>query len=112
MQYNKKQRDFLKKKSQLLRPVVQIGKNGISNEVLLKINTELNNHELIKIKILDGEAVPPKEAAGQLATMSNATLIHKIGKTIILFRENPEGNPLIIKAGGLDLSRPYFRSME
>ena len=46
-----RQKQFLKGLAHPLSPFVQIGKEELSSGVLQTIRTELNNHELIKVKI-------------------------------------------------------------
>jgi RNA-binding protein YhbY len=53
------------------------------------------------VKILDSDLLPPEETAGEIQKLTHAHVLKVIGKTIVLFRENPENkkNPYF-KAGG------------
>ena len=47
------QKQYLRRMAQVLRPVVQIGKNGLTDQVHTTVDQELNTHELIKVKFVD-----------------------------------------------------------
>ena len=44
---------YLRRMAHDLRPAVQIGKNGLTDQIHTTIDHELNAHELIKIKFMD-----------------------------------------------------------
>jgi len=83
-----KQIRHLKSLAHHLKPVVQIGKEDLSERVILTTQMELANHELIKIKIGNNSGVEKKEAAAQLSQATGGALVQLIGKTIILYKEN------------------------
>ncbi len=83
------QRNFLRKKAHHLRPVVMIGKNGLSGEVIAAGDKALDDHELIKIKFINYKE--DKQAfARTLAEETRSLLIAVIGNTAILYRENKD----------------------
>ena len=103
---------FLKKAAHALGPVVMIGKQGLDDGILAKLETELRIHELVKIRILDSETAPVRETAMALASAGKALLVDCIGKTIVLYRDNPElTNNIPIRACGLDLERGLVRKL-
>jgi len=83
-----KQIRLLKSLAHHLKPVVQIGKEDISENVVEATKQELFNHELIKIKIGNNSGVDKKEAATMLSQTTGSSLVQLIGKTIILYKEN------------------------
>lgn len=84
------QRRYLKALAHPLKPIVQIGKEGISTGLVEMTSRELNHHELIKIKLGDNAFLEKKTAAKELATATDSALVQLIGKTIVLFRANPK----------------------
>ena len=49
-------RKELKKKSYLLKPIIMIGQNGLTDAVINEIDVALNAHELIKVRAKIGRA--------------------------------------------------------
>jgi RNA-binding protein len=90
-----KQRINLKVLAHSLDPIVQIGKNGLTEQSLTTINKALADHQLIKIKFLDY-----KDEKSNFSTIiekrTGATLIDVIGNVIILFKENPDSEKHLI----------------
>jgi RNA-binding protein len=90
-----KQRINLKVLAHSLDPVVQIGKNGLTEQSLTTINKALADHQLIKIKFLDY-----KDEKSNFSTIiekrTGATLIDVIGNVLILFKENPDSEKHLI----------------
>ncbi|MEA3546335.1 MAG: YhbY family RNA-binding protein [Thermodesulfobacteriota bacterium] len=73
-----------------LKPVAMVGKEGLSDSVLASVNQVLLAHELIKIKVQDNSPLDRKEAATELAGLTGSFLVHVLGKTALLYRENPD----------------------
>ncbi|MGE4348996.1 MAG: YhbY family RNA-binding protein [Candidatus Berkiella sp.] len=76
-------------KAHSLKPVVQLGQNGLTPAVHDEIDVQLLKHELIKIKL----NVQDKEAFDELVRLipekHQAFCIQSIGRTIVLYKENP-----------------------
>jgi RNA-binding protein len=85
-----KQRKYLKGLGHHLSAVILIGKEGITQRLIEAIIQELQNHELIKIKIGTNSDVAKQDAALALTQATGGELVQLIGKTIILYKENPE----------------------
>lgn len=79
-----KQNRYLRAMGHHLKPVVLIGKEGLTKVVLDKIMIELNCHELIKVKIGKGE-LSRKEVVRLLADQTGASVVQLLGKTILLY---------------------------
>ena len=71
-----------------LRPIFQIGKDGLSDNLIKGLNDALEAHELIKISILKNCALNIKEAAYDIASKTNSELIQVIGRNIVFYRES------------------------
>ena len=83
-----KQTRFLRSLGHHLRPVVMVGKEGISEQVLEAIERNLEVHELIKVRVQEGAPQPARLSAQILADRTGSTVAQVIGKTVLLFREN------------------------
>ncbi len=91
MQLSYSQRKKLKAIAHSLRPVVQIGKKGLTDELYKALDAELSNHELIKVQFVDFKEEKNK-LVGEITEKTGALLVGVIGHRAILYRENPEKN--------------------
>ena len=72
-----------------LQPVVMIGDKGLSDNVGVEIETALEHHELIKIKLRTDRATR-KVLIDQICERFGAEKIHAIGQVACFFRRNPK----------------------
>jgi RNA-binding protein len=86
------QKKYLRGVSHSLKPVVLIGKEGITGGVIRAVEAGLSQHELIKIKFNDFKEKEQKEAiTGEVAGKTGSELAGMIGHTAILYR--PQADP-------------------
>ena len=83
------QKRKLKSLAHNLKPVVMIGKNGLSEGLLAACDRSLNDHELIKIKFI-GFKDEKKDLMGKITAHTGSELISIIGNIAILFRRNAD----------------------
>ncbi len=83
-----KQIKFLKGLAHHLDPVVQIGKEGITDSVLDTVDRELKNHELIKVKMGQNCPIDKKDAPKEITDAVSCAFVQLIGKTMIFYRPN------------------------
>ncbi len=76
----------LKKQAHHLKPVVQIGKKGISDALIREIDAALNAHELIKVQ-LPKEYPSYDEDLPRILVETSSHHIDTIGNVVILYRE-------------------------
>ena len=84
------QRKALKARAHPLNPVVLIGGKGLTEAVLREIDANLKSHELIKVKVASDEREEREAYFTQICSALEAAPVQHIGKTLVLFRENPE----------------------
>jgi RNA-binding protein len=90
MKLTSKQRDFLRKRAHELDPIVRIGKDGLSDNLIEGFIQGIESRELIKVKILQNSQVEKKEVAFEIAERTNSELVGIIGRTLIFYKENKE----------------------
>ena len=83
------QRKFLKSSAHSLKPVVQFGKNGLTNEVIASIEDALLAHELIKVKFVQFKD-EKSELARDISEKANCELVGVLGNIAILFRQHED----------------------
>lgn len=87
---NSKQRAKLKSLAQKLDAIIQIGKNGVTDETIKVVSDAFNTKELIKIKKIDSSPIDQKEIAKILAEKTNSEIVQIIGSKIVLYKKNQD----------------------
>jgi len=87
---NGAQRAEFRKLANTLKPIFQIGKEDIGENLIKSVDEALNKRELIKIAVLESCSLDTKDAAGKLAEALGAEVIQSIGRKFVLFRKKPE----------------------
>lgn len=81
----------LKVQGRALVPFTSIGKNGITENTISQIQTNLKAHKLCKVKILrtylDETGLNKKVVANDLAEKTGSDLIELMGLTVVLFKK-------------------------
>ena len=75
-------------KSKTLEPILRVGKNGLTDSVIIEIKKQLHKKKLIKIKFLKAAIgdKKKKEFAKEVAERTNSILIHQVGFVVVLYR--------------------------
>ncbi len=81
-----KQRSKLKSIAANLSPITQIGKGGISDNLLKTLSDALEAKELIKVTILDNVDDDPRNLAENVADLLDAVPVAVIGRKAIFYR--------------------------
>lgn len=85
-----KQKSFLRSKAHHLQPLVQIGKNGITESVIDQIEEALEAKELIKVTVLQNCGEDKNEIALHLSKVDGIHIVQTIGNIIVLYKESVE----------------------
>jgi RNA-binding protein len=78
----------LKATAQRLKPMLKVGKSGVTPEFLSSVAAAFESHELIKIKLEDFKD-QRKTIAPQLAEKTNSHLVTLLGHVVVLYRPRP-----------------------
>jgi RNA-binding protein len=82
-----KQRQFLKAQAHHLKPVVHIGKGGITDALAAELDTMIESLELLKIKLNQNTAEEEETVvAGLKERIDGLEHVWTIGRTILVFR--------------------------
>lgn len=84
-----KQRRALRAMGHHLEPVVQVGHAGITPGVVAALEQALWDHELVKVRV-GSEAPDRKAVAAELAQATGAELAQVLGRTLLLYKPNPD----------------------
>ena len=68
----------LRTQAQQYRSLFQIGKDGISDNLIATLDDSLRAHELVKLNLLKTAPLSTAEAAAMLAQATDSELVHSI----------------------------------
>ena len=93
-----KQRAFLRSMANPLQPVLYVGKGGVIDTLIKQADDVLTTRELIKGKVLEMAPINARDAAQAIADAVNATMVHVLGRTFVLYRAAKEPQIVLPKA--------------
>lgn len=85
-----KQRSYLKSMANGMDSIMQIGKGGVTENVIKQIDDALTSRELIKISVLNNSMLEAKETANEIAESVRAEYVQSIGNKFVLYRQSKE----------------------
>lgn len=83
-----KQRAYLRSLAMECPTIMQIGKSGITENLLKTVYDALEARELIKLSVLETCELTPREACDQLCEILEAEGVSVVGRKIVLYRES------------------------
>jgi putative YhbY family RNA-binding protein len=84
-----RERAHLKARPHALEPVVTIGQAGVTPELVKEAERALAAHELIKVRVGTDDRQARRALGDELATATDAAVVHRVGKVLILWRPRP-----------------------
>ena len=88
MELTSKQRAQLRGMANGLDTIVQIGKDGIGDNLVQQANEALEARELIKCRVLESAMLTAREACQELAKRPRSEGVQVIGTKFVLYRES------------------------
>ena len=85
-----KQRAYLRGLGQSCPAIMQIGKGGLSENLLKTVSDALEARELVKLTVLDNSGEDPRDILDQLCEALGAEGVACVGKKIVLYRESKD----------------------
>lgn len=95
MKLTSKQRAQLRGLAALEDTIIQVGKGGITENLVASVEQALQARELIKGRVLENSMLSPREACDALAEACRAEPVQVIGTKFVLYRRN-EKEPKIV----------------
>jgi len=87
---------YLRSLAHHLKPVVMVGKNGVTDDLIRAVDEALTGSELIKIKFIEFKN-EKKLLASEIAERTNSHVIGMIGNIAMLYRQHPDEDKREIK---------------
>jgi|SRR5699024_3229196 len=83
-----KQKRYLRAQAHHEKPLLQIGKGGVNENLIKQLDDLLEKRELVKISVLQNCLEEKDVIAAQLVKDTGASLVQIIGNMIVLYRES------------------------
>lgn len=78
----------LKSEANQISPILNIGKNGVTDTLVEELNKQIKANRLVKVRVLKSaeEGKDVKAIAEEIADATRSTLIEVRGRTVVLYR--------------------------
>jgi RNA-binding protein len=78
----------LKSEANQISPILNIGKNGVTDTLIEELNKQIKANRLVKVRVLKSaeEGKDVKAIAEEIADATRSTLIEVRGRTVVLYR--------------------------
>lgn len=86
------QKRELKKQAHHLKPVVIIGQHGLADSVMRELESTLEHHELIKIRINAADREERAQMLEQILRQTGAESIQTIGHVAVIYRPSADSS--------------------
>ena len=84
-----KQKKYLKARANSLKPLIQVGKSGVSHQLIQTIDVTLEQHELIKVKFIAFKE-EKTDLIDALVEQTRSSFVSLIGHVLTLYREQED----------------------
>ena len=85
-----KQKRYLRSLASTQSATFRVGKEGVSENMIIGIRQGLEANEIVKVKVLDNCTQELNEVALDLSSGTKSDIVQIIGHTIILYRPSTE----------------------
>ena len=89
-----KEREQLRSLANPIEPIFQVGKSGISDNLIKQVDDALKARELIKITVLETSPESALEIGNELADKTNCILVQVIGRKVTLYRRKKKDSKI------------------
>ena len=76
-----------------LKPVITIAEKGLSENIQLELERALNDHELIKLKLVTGDKAAKAALIEEICALSKGAVVQPIGHVLLLYRAAKKQDP-------------------
>jgi RNA-binding protein len=83
------QKQYLKSLAHHLKPMIQLGKLGMTPSLIEMVKKTLDDHELIKVRFLAFKD-ERQHISERLSAATDSLMVGLIGNVLTLYRENPK----------------------
>lgn len=91
-----KQRAYLRGLANTIQPILQIGKSGISDNLIKQIDDALEARELIKVSVLETAPDNVRSLGEEIASILSCTCVQTVGSKITLYRARKKDSKIVL----------------
>ncbi|MCH5324114.1 MAG: ribosome assembly RNA-binding protein YhbY [Eubacterium sp.] len=97
MEITSKQRAKLKNIAAGTPAIFQIGKNGLTDELIKQLDAAIEAREIIKINVLESAPEDKNVLAHEIADRTGSLVVQVIGQKIVLYRQNKNPKKRVVE---------------
>ncbi|NRA71407.1 MAG: ribosome assembly RNA-binding protein YhbY [Gammaproteobacteria bacterium] len=86
MKLSNKQKQHLKGLAHSLKPIIQLGSNGLTEGVIAEIENALAHHELIKVKVATSDREMKKLIIEAIVRETETIQVQTIGHILVIYK--------------------------
>jgi RNA-binding protein len=96
MNLTERQKKFLRGKAHSLKPVVSVGDKGITPSLMTELDSALDHHELIKVRVRVGDRDSRAQVITELTSGTGALLVSRVGNIAALYRPRKKKPAIVL----------------
>lgn len=89
-------RRYLRGLAHVLKPVIMIGNKGATESLLAELDSTLERHELIKVKVAAADREARDALVERLVADSKSALVQRIGNTVTVYRRSQDAPKIVL----------------
>ena len=90
------QNRFLRGQAHDLKALMQVGGKGLTPALVAELDQVLERHELVKVKVGAEDREARDQMIAELASLTGAALVQRIGHTATLYRPSRESPSIVL----------------
>ncbi|ASK78371.1 RNA-binding protein [Paraphotobacterium marinum] len=90
MKLTSKQIKFLKSEAHHLKPIVLMGANGLTEGVIVEIESAVAFHELVKVKLVSSDKETKDLIIDAILRETHSEFVQVVGNILTLYKSSPE----------------------
>lgn len=91
-----KQRSYLKGLANTLEPIFQVGKEGVTENVIKQFDEALEAREIVKASVLRSSLDSARDLAEEIAHETSAEIVQVIGSKFVLYRASRKNKKIVL----------------
>lgn len=90
MPLSSKQRAHLRGLAHAEKPLLHVGKDGVTEAAVEAVREAFHRRELLKLRVLDGAPVSAREAASAITdALTDVEVVQVMGRNVTLYQPHP-----------------------